>query len=176
MLEQASSGAESLSGPLPEGFGEFAGGVQREGESMLRSAPGLRFIAAPPPRCVSIYTACGGIGATSACHSPDADLDPNPECPMAPTIGPAPYDVMLRSTPPNDKSNASHDGSRQNENCWTDAVNRQAATQRGNAFFQCAIQLSLNRSVNIFRNFRKFPRSLVRCDVKPSKSLLKLKL
>ena len=44
---------------------------------MLRSAAGLRFITAPPPRCVSMYTACGGISATSACHSPDAAFDPN---------------------------------------------------------------------------------------------------
>ena len=30
---------------------------------MLRNAPGLRFMIAPPPRWVSMYTLCGGIGA-----------------------------------------------------------------------------------------------------------------
>ena len=34
VLEQAEAGAEPLPGPLPEGFGEFAGGVQGEGEEV----------------------------------------------------------------------------------------------------------------------------------------------
>ena len=33
---------------------------------MLRNAAGLRLMTAPPPRCVSMYTACGGINAISA--------------------------------------------------------------------------------------------------------------
>ena len=44
---------------------------------MLRSAAGLPFITAPPPRCVSMYTACGGIRPISAWHSPDVAFDPN---------------------------------------------------------------------------------------------------
>ncbi len=34
MLEQAAAGAEPLAGLLPQGFGEFAGGVQGEGEQV----------------------------------------------------------------------------------------------------------------------------------------------
>ena len=43
---------------------------------MLRSAPGLRFMIAPPPKCVSMYTLCGGISAISAWHNPDVAFDP----------------------------------------------------------------------------------------------------
>ena len=66
---------------------------------MLRSAAGLRFITAPPPRCVSMYTACGGISATSACHSPDAAFDPNHGLPMARTIDAAIYAVKQSKQP-----------------------------------------------------------------------------
>ena len=80
---------------------------------MLRSAPGLRFITAPPPRCVSMYTACGGISATSACHSPDVAFDPNHGLPMARTIGAPSYVV----NPFADGIPDSVAKSGQNENC-----------------------------------------------------------
>ena len=62
-----------------------------DGYLYFRSAAGLRFITAPPPRCVSMYTACGGISATGACHSPDDAFDPNHGLPMTRTTGTTSY-------------------------------------------------------------------------------------
>ena len=56
-------------------------------EPKLRNAPGLRFITVPPPGCVAMYTACGGISATSPCQYPDAAFEPNRRCPLAHTRG-----------------------------------------------------------------------------------------
>ena len=43
-------------------------------------------LALPSPRLkwVLMYAECGGISATSACHSPDVAIDPNHGCPMTP--------------------------------------------------------------------------------------------
>ena len=44
-----------------------------------------------------MYTACGGIMAMSAWHSPDVAFDPNHGLPMARTIGSRFYGVKVSS-------------------------------------------------------------------------------
>ena len=69
-----------------------------------------------------MYTACGGISAISAWHSPDVAFDPNHGLPMACTIGTAPYVVKPLETADPASQRTQMRPKCQNENCCLHTV------------------------------------------------------